>query len=121
MRQKRATRKNRRLGSIPQRAPLAKPAMMPGSPWFSKYTQARTKAPVKGITPIKPATEGNRLAAKVARRIIATLSEILIKSCIESSDTARAPTHQPGSSSNFSTEVLSPFFMDSRIPGIDAR
>src|SRR4030042_2622081 len=33
----------------------------------------------------------------------------------------QSPTHQPGSSSHFSIGVFNPFFIDSRIPGIDAR
>ena len=33
----------------------------------------------------------------------------------------QSPTHQPGSSSHFSTGVFSPFLIDSRIPCIEAR
>jgi len=85
LKQNKATKKKRILGRIPQIAPLVKSCIITGSPLFSRYSQTSTRAPVRGMTPIKPAAEGIRLPIAVAKRIIATLKTTLIKSCIFSS------------------------------------
>ena len=82
LKQNRATRKKRMLGRIPQRAPLAKFCMISGLPLFSTYIHTRTSAPVSGMTPTRPAADGNLLPIAVAVRITATLKMTLIRICI---------------------------------------
>ncbi|MFO7970500.1 MAG: hypothetical protein R6U40_01980, partial [Desulfobacterales bacterium] len=62
----------------------AKVCMTSESPLFSRYIQTSTRAPVSGITPIRPAVEGNLLPTAVATRIIIKLIAILSRICINS-------------------------------------
>jgi len=73
------------LGRIPQRAPLAKFCMISGSPLFSIYIQMRTKAPVRGMTPTRPAVDGSFFPIPVATRMIATLKTTFSNICINDS------------------------------------
>ena len=70
------------LGSIPQRAPLVKSCMISGSPLFSRYIHTRTKAPVRGMTPTRPAVDGSFFPIAVATRMMATLRITFSKICM---------------------------------------
>lgn len=67
------------LGAIPQRAPLANSWTTSGSPPWSRYVQTKTRAPVKGMTPIKPPRDGNLAAMAVARRTTATVTRVFVR------------------------------------------
>ena len=74
--------KEKDAGQDPPEAPLAKFCMTTGSPLFSRYTHTRTRAPVRGITPMRPAMEGNFFPIPVAMKITARLSTAFIRICI---------------------------------------
>ncbi len=82
LKQKNATRKKRKLGSIPQRASFVKSCMISGSPLFSRYIYTMTKAPVRGMTPTRPAVDGSFFPIAVATRMMATLRIIFSKICM---------------------------------------
>lgn len=82
LRQRKAATKKRMLGRIPQRAPFVKSCMITGSPLFSTYIHTRTRAPVSGMTPIRPAVDGNFFPTAVAIRMMTTLRTTLITICI---------------------------------------
>lgn len=82
LKQKKATRKKKILGSIPQRAPFVNSCMIFGLPLFSRYIHTRTNAPVRGMTPTRPAVDGNFFPIAVATRMMATLKTIFNKICI---------------------------------------
>lgn len=70
------------LGRIPQRAPLAKFCMISCSPLFSRCIHTRMRAPVSGMTPIRPAVDGSFFPIAVAARITTTLMTTLIRMCM---------------------------------------
>lgn len=82
LKQKNATIKKRMLGKIPQSAPHAKSCMITGLPLFSKYTHTKTKAPVSGMTAMRPADDGNFFAIPVATKIMTRLITAFSKICI---------------------------------------
>jgi hypothetical protein len=51
-------------------------------PLFSTCIQTKTKAPVNGMTTIRPAIDGNFFQIPVARRIMTKLKIIFIKICM---------------------------------------
>jgi len=84
-----ATKKKSMLGTIPQSAPVAKACMIAELPLFSKCIQTRTMAPVRGMTAIRPATDGNFFAIPVATRMMTKLRAVLIRICMKVSPAAQ--------------------------------
>ena len=70
------------LGKIPQIAPRVKLCIISEFPLFSKYTHTKTKAPVNGMTAIRPAIDGIFFAIPVAMKIIIKLIDALIRICM---------------------------------------